>query len=171
MPLSRTYCSHWKDVQLSCRSGSFQTQALSHVIVRTNLSITRRDISDARQSLLHLRVSLSRRRQFQSLGSDANERCADRNTSRRDAFQIRRRGIFIAEQIGVPPLYQELWAYSDGPTESDHVWHEFFALRPAEGNDLAMGAPWGTAITLFTAVSGIARWNERLSPHREVTCR
>ena len=77
--------------------------------------------------------------------------------------------FFIAEQIGVPPLYQELWAYSDGPTESDHVWHEFFALRPSEENDLVEGTPWGTANALFTAVSGIARWNERLSPHWEKT--
>lgn len=79
--------------------------------------------------------------------------------------------FFIAEQIGVPPLYQELWAYSDGPTENDHVWHEFFALRPAEESDLTEGAPWGTANALFTAVSGVARWNERLSPHWEVACR
>lgn len=79
--------------------------------------------------------------------------------------------FFIAEQIGVPPLYQELWAYSDGPTENDHVWHEFFALRPAEESDLTEGAPWGTVNALFTAVSGVARWNERLSPHWEVACR
>lgn len=75
--------------------------------------------------------------------------------------------FFIAEQIGVPPLYQELWEYSDGPTESDHVWHEFFALRPSVENDLAESTPWGMANALFTAVSGIARWNERLSPHWE----
>ena len=76
--------------------------------------------------------------------------------------------FFIAEQIGVPPLYQELWTYSDGPAEDDHVWHTFFALRPAEENDLVEGAPWGTVNALFTSVSGIARWNERLSPHWEV---
>ncbi len=75
--------------------------------------------------------------------------------------------FFIAEQIGVPPLYQELWEYSDGPTESDHVWHEFFALRPSVENDLVEGAPWGTANAMLTAVLGIARWNERLSPHWE----
>ena len=75
--------------------------------------------------------------------------------------------FFIAEQIGVPPLYQELWEYSDGPTESDHVWHEFFALRPSVENDLVEGTPWGTANALLTAVLGTARWNERLSPHWE----
>ncbi len=79
--------------------------------------------------------------------------------------------FFIAEQLGVPPLYQDLWEFSDGPIDSDHVWHEFFALRPAEENDLAMGAPWGTANALFKTVSRIAHWNERLSPHWEVACR
>lgn len=79
--------------------------------------------------------------------------------------------FFIAEQIGAPPLYQELWKYSDGPTENDHVWHEFFALRPAEENDLVEDEPWGTANALFTSISGIARWNERLSLHWEVACR
>lgn len=76
--------------------------------------------------------------------------------------------FFIAEQIGVPPLYQELWAYSDGATESDHPWHEFFRVRPADENDLAIYAPWGTASALFQAVAKITRWNERLSPHYEI---
>lgn len=76
--------------------------------------------------------------------------------------------FFIAEQIGVPPLYQELWDCSNGPTDSDHVWHEFFALRPAEESDSAMGALWGTANGLFKAVLRIAQWNECLSPHRKI---
>lgn len=74
---------------------------------------------------------------------------------------------FIAEQIGVPALYQQLWEYSDGPTESDHVWHEFVALRPAEENDLAIGSPWGEATALLNAIKAISFWNERLSPHWE----
>ena len=78
--------------------------------------------------------------------------------------------FFIAEQIGVPSLYQELWDYSDGPTESDHVWHEFFALRPAEEIDLVEGAPWGSASALFDAIANVTRWNEQLSPHWEVAC-
>ncbi|MCK9380448.1 MAG: hypothetical protein M0P95_05200 [Sulfuritalea sp.] len=78
--------------------------------------------------------------------------------------------FFIAEQIGIPPLYQELWAYSEGITESDHPSHEFFAVRPAEENDLAMGAPWGTANDLFNAVTKVALWKEHLSPCCEVVC-
>ncbi len=76
--------------------------------------------------------------------------------------------FFIAEQLGVPPLYQELWNYSGGAAESDHPWHEFFRVRPADENDLAMHAPWGTASALFQAITKISRWNERLSPNYEV---
>jgi hypothetical protein len=72
--------------------------------------------------------------------------------------------FFIAEQISIPPLYQELWAYSGGLTESDHTWHEFFAVRLAETNDFAMGTPWGSANTLFNAVTKVTRWKEQLSP-------
>jgi hypothetical protein len=78
--------------------------------------------------------------------------------------------FFIAEQIGVPPLYQELWAYSGGLTESDHPWHKFFAVRPAEANDFAMGTPWGSANTLFNAITKVATWKEHLSPCWEVAC-
>lgn len=72
--------------------------------------------------------------------------------------------FFIAEQIGVPPLYEELWAYSGGLTKSDHPWHEFFGVRPAETDDFAMKAPWGMANGLFNAVGKVGLWKENLSP-------
>lgn len=72
--------------------------------------------------------------------------------------------FFIAEQLGVPTLYQELWKYSDGPTESDHPWHEFSAIRPAEECDLSAGPPWGTMNALFKTITSVTHWNERLSP-------
>ena len=72
--------------------------------------------------------------------------------------------FFIAEQIGVPPLYEELWAYSGGLTESDHTWHEFFTVRPAETNEFAMRSPWGSANKLFNAVKRVGAWKEQLSP-------
>ena len=71
--------------------------------------------------------------------------------------------LFIAEQIGVLPLYQELCAYSGGLTESDHPWHEFSASRPAEANNLAMGTPWRRAGALFDAVMQVGLWNGKLS--------
>lgn len=86
-------------------------------------------------------------------------------------FKFESEAFFIAEQVGVPALYQELWAYSDGATESDHPWHEFFRVRPADENDLAKEALWGTASALFRAITKITQWNERLSPHYDVGMR
>lgn len=36
------------------------------------------------------------------------------------------RRYFIPQQVGAPPLQEQLYEYSRGPTEDDHVWHEFF---------------------------------------------
>ncbi len=38
-------------------------------------------------------------------------------------------GFFIAEQIGVPALYGQLYQWSDGPTQDDHCWQEFLTSR------------------------------------------
>ena len=46
--------------------------------------------------------------------------------------------FFIAEQLGIPALYEELWAFSSGPTADDHVWHTFAELRPATADDLTL---------------------------------
>ncbi len=51
-------------------------------------------------------------------------------------------GFFVAEQVGVPPLYAELWALSSGPSSDDHVFHEFLRLRQAEKEDLRLPV-WG----------------------------
>src|SRR5690606_3750149 len=51
--------------------------------------------------------------------------------------------FFVAEQVGVPSLQQELWTLSGGPTEDDHGFHEFHGFRPATGEDL-VEAPWGS---------------------------
>lgn len=36
---------------------------------------------------------------------------------------------FFAEKVGIPTLYQELWKYSDGPTDDDHEYHEYIGFR------------------------------------------
>jgi len=33
--------------------------------------------------------------------------------------------LFIAEQIGIPTLYGQLYAINGGPNDDDHCWHEF----------------------------------------------
>jgi hypothetical protein len=71
--------------------------------------------------------------------------------------------FFIAEQIGVPPLYEQLYQWSDGPTGSDHCWHELVGFR--ESGD-AEGFPnGGTAKDFVIRVSRINEWNLPLSPH------
>lgn len=72
--------------------------------------------------------------------------------------------FFIAEQVGIPPLYEELWQYSDGPTEDDHVWHTFHALRSAAPEDMA-GTPWGKVSELVARFKAVRRWDEKLSPN------
>lgn len=72
--------------------------------------------------------------------------------------------FFIAEQLGLPPLYAELWAFSGGPTSDDHVWHTFHALRLAEPDD-AEGYIFDTVENFVARVEAITQRDEKLSPH------
>jgi len=74
-------------------------------------------------------------------------------------------GLFIAEQIDVPPLYEQLYQWSDGPTTSDHCWHEFVDIKvvgEAEGAEAPTG---GDAKDFVDRLLAIDTWNEDLSPH------
>lgn len=71
---------------------------------------------------------------------------------------------FIAEQLCIPPLYAELWAFSGGPSIDDHVWHTFHALRPATAQE--MDAPvFDTFENFLQKVKAVQVWDETLSPH------
>lgn len=72
--------------------------------------------------------------------------------------------FFIAEQLGVPALYGELWALSSGPTEDDHVWRTFHNLRPATAADIATDV-FDTMDNLISKISTVGTWNQKLSPH------
>ena len=73
--------------------------------------------------------------------------------------------FFVAEQIGVPPLYPALFEDGGGPTEDDHAWHMFEGFR--EETALGEGAEvWGEAsafLTAFRAAKG--NWQLELSPN------
>lgn len=72
--------------------------------------------------------------------------------------------FFIAEQLGIPPLYTELWDLSGGPTSADHVWHTFHALRlagPEDINALAVD----TVANFIARTRSVQHWDEKLSPH------
>ena len=75
--------------------------------------------------------------------------------------------FFIAEQVGIPILYGELWDYSDGPAEEDHVWHTFNLFRPPieEDGDLPV---WGTVSELVERFDKVTVWQEDLSPHWDI---
>ena len=69
--------------------------------------------------------------------------------------------FFVAEQVGVPPLYQALYDLSGGPTEDDHGWHEFiaFAEEVAAGDEPL----WGAASDLALKFADVKNWNVAMS--------
>lgn len=74
--------------------------------------------------------------------------------------------FFVAEQVGVPPLYEALYRLSEGITAADHVFHEFRGVRYATDDDIERLPAWGKAYKLLNAFrSTRGRWNLRLSPH------
>ncbi len=72
--------------------------------------------------------------------------------------------FFIAEQLGIPPLYGELWELSSGPTIDDHVWHTFFALRTATPEETNTSV-FSKVENLISKIKNVETWNETLSPH------
>ena len=71
---------------------------------------------------------------------------------------------FIAEQLGIPALYDELWALTGGPTADDHVWHTFHKLRPASSEETTAQV-FDTARKLISKILAVRAWNQALSPH------
>lgn len=72
--------------------------------------------------------------------------------------------FFVAEQLGVPTLYGDLWKFSDGPTVDDHVWHTFHRLRLAEAWEIKQTI-FGDLKDFILKINSIDFWRENLSPH------
>lgn len=70
---------------------------------------------------------------------------------------------FIAEQIGVPSVAEQLWGADGSPNESDHTWHEFSAVRDATDQDVNTLHVWGDAKTLLLKILSVKQWDETLS--------
>lgn len=71
---------------------------------------------------------------------------------------------FIAEQVEIAPLYADLYKFSGGPTEDDHVFHEFVGLRestPADGEPLSVTV--AELASRFRSVGG--HWDYTRSAH------
>lgn len=75
--------------------------------------------------------------------------------------------FFIAEQLGIPPLYAELWEFSNGPSIDDHVWHSFHTLRLATEEDITEPI-FDTVANLISKISAVKEWKQELSPHWDI---
>lgn len=75
--------------------------------------------------------------------------------------------FFVAEQLDVPPLYQELYKFSGGPTSADHCWHEFVELSIVDGVDPSCPM-WGDAEDFIKRLFAVDGWEGSLSPHFEL---
>lgn len=75
---------------------------------------------------------------------------------------------FVAEQIGIPALYKELWDLSGGPTSDDHALHEFVNLRQANAEEAATLQPFGSVSSLLEAFQAVTTWDYSLSPNFSV---
>lgn len=76
---------------------------------------------------------------------------------------------FVAEQVGIPPVYKELWDLSGGPTSDDHALHEFVALRPASEEERKSLPVFGELSILLKTFQSVTKWNYSLSANFE-TC-
>ena len=76
--------------------------------------------------------------------------------------------LFVAEQVGIPVLYEQLYQYSDGPTDDDHVYHEFLLCRTATMKEVRTLSLWGSTQNLLaTFQKAKGQWNLLLSPHAD----
>lgn len=73
---------------------------------------------------------------------------------------------FVAEQVGVPTLYSQLWKYSNGQTIADHAFHEFIGLRLASNKEEVSLEAWGDISTLLSAFRNVGQhWDCSQSTH------
>lgn len=75
---------------------------------------------------------------------------------------------FVAEQVGIPAVYKELWDLSGGPTSDDHALHEFVNLRQATTEETAALPLYGSLSKLLEAFQVVTAWDYSLSPNFSV---
>lgn len=74
--------------------------------------------------------------------------------------------IFVAEQVGIPPLHDKHHAVYGCGCGFDHAFHEFVDLRPATEEEALAESPAGTVAGLLVAFHAAnRRWNCSLSPY------
>jgi hypothetical protein len=71
--------------------------------------------------------------------------------------------FFIAEQVGVPPLYRQLYEWSGGPTKDDRCWHEFVGFRQI--TETNSESPKMSSTDFVARFADVEAWCGTLSPH------
>ena len=73
---------------------------------------------------------------------------------------------FVAEQVGIPTLYSQLWKYSNGPTIADHAFHELIDFRAATDKEVFSLEVWEDIATLLSTLRNVGQdWDCRQSVH------
>lgn len=72
---------------------------------------------------------------------------------------------FVAEQVGIPAAYKELWELSGGRSSDDHALHEFVALRVATVGERKTYPLFGELSSLLKAFQSVSKWDYSLSPN------
>lgn len=70
---------------------------------------------------------------------------------------------FVAEQVGIPAVYKELWDLSGGRTSDDHALHEFVALRVATVNERKTFPLFGDLSSFLKTFQAVSKWDYSLS--------
>lgn len=72
---------------------------------------------------------------------------------------------FIAEQVDIPSLCEQLWGHGSGRNEDDHVWHEFIGLREPSAEEQATLEERGALDDLLRRFRAVQQWDLSLSPN------
>lgn len=75
---------------------------------------------------------------------------------------------FVAEQVGIPAVYKELWDLSNGPTSDDHALHEFVALRVATDDEKKSLQLFGDLSSLLNTFQAVTAWDYSRSPNFDI---
>lgn len=75
-------------------------------------------------------------------------------------------GRFVAEQLGIPPLYEPLHQLTNGPSKNDVCTHEFchFEELPSAHRPTS-GVVWGSSDNFVEAFISVRAWAMKLSPN------
>lgn len=72
--------------------------------------------------------------------------------------------FFVAEQVSIPSLYNELFKLSGGRIPSDHAWHSFSQFRQLD-LEPESEIVWGSSDDLLSAFEAVSEWDISMSPN------